>query len=1022
MTSSTAAQFLPVRPHINYAGEERNLAIWDAHRETLKRLFLTENCTLEVVKRRMETEHGFPTSTLTEYETILRDRYNFRKNLKASDWHSIGYHVEKRRLQGKSSHVYLGSVLQKPKKVEKEIRRYNRRSALQVRIRNNCMLPPLRQNISIRTPPPEPQRNSNAMIKPFSTAEIAVRAERIDMLRIQSPFSVFFSILGEQMMLSVTTTTRTTEIAQRLATSGTEISPSLTEGPSLAWLSQACFILSNDLDIRLTFTRPLIKWIGISADIHALKSFFSIESPTIRAVWDRLYEESINLKQLQAYTILFELSWLINKGQWVTQRSSCLVEAIIMKATDKVEELLKQPGVNASILIPYQRWYLRHPAYWLYNHVDHMDPLIHPLGVAAFMRDLVMINILLRHGVSADPPPSQAVVPPLFAVLKGDQRLPKVPWNVVMDCIRALLDAGSNVDVQLCYEGCWGWSEPSSPSWLIDYVWTHFPTMDRLLTTFSEKSLKMQAEVTVAGVCMAANQGYAHLGQYLASRQLPNGGDRTAVLQIAISEAAARGLSEPVSCLLQFGVDPNVKYIEDNIEDKMEELWTGRKTWHPAVRAAYGRHHHILGLFGDEKAYPQPLSFIEKLFHEEFTSISESFDSITAALLLVNSLSPKTETHGRSLIFLFLKRANKKNFQVCAKVCDMAWSWGVPMVIEADGRDALHYAIFHDCCLEMVEFLVARGYCVHSKLAYAYDRRFLSSSSSAAETKGPDFSSHSSMLSDAFSSYSEDKLAIVDFLLGRGASTENVRENYTPFEAISTGPRPWKLTSIECREYNDATVEIFKRFFNTDAPVNEHSQRILPVSVLTSLIAADADDSLIFQVIDVTRDINGLDIRIPPLHTALTGGRLAVAKRLLDRGADANRLICAGLMSPLTLACAIADIPIEFIEDLIKLGADINLPIPYPPLLMAVDAGRLNIVALLLKYGANINIRCKPFYRGIFTPLDIAAKRGKLDIIHLLRGLGGKSAVPGRTGVDGAIDQARLGGHYAVADFLRGST
>lgn len=75
---------------------------------------------------------------LTQYETTLRDRYHFYKNLKAPDWVSIGYHVEKRRLQGKLSYVFLGDKLQEPRKVEKEVRRHNKRAILRDQIRRKC--------------------------------------------------------------------------------------------------------------------------------------------------------------------------------------------------------------------------------------------------------------------------------------------------------------------------------------------------------------------------------------------------------------------------------------------------------------------------------------------------------------------------------------------------------------------------------------------------------------------------------------------------------------------------------------------------------------------------------------------------------------------------------------------------------------------------------------------------------------------------------------------------------------------
>ncbi|KAI0440078.1 hypothetical protein F4803DRAFT_528911 [Xylaria telfairii] len=1048
MASSTAEQFLSAKPAVNYANEEKNFTIWDANRETLKRLFLTENCTLEMVKRRMETEHDFPNFALSDYETTLRDRYGFRKNLKASDWHSIGYHVEKRRLQGKPSHIYLGGILQKPRKVEKEIRRYNRRSVLQDRIRRHCVLPPLiRHNISIRTPSPELRRNRDTMINIFSAVKIAIPSECIDSIRLQSPFTKFVSTFMGQTM-SNTTTAITTETNRRLPVSTIEMSPSLMEASDLALLSQACYILSNRLDS--SFTRSLLKWVGISAEFNVLKRFFSIQSFTIQAVWEDLYQLSVILRQVRAYNILVELDLSINKGQWVTRRPTCLIDAIAMKSIDKLKVLLKKPNINPNSTITWGE--LRGVGIGL-NRTPPLprDPhvMLNPLAIAALRCDLDIIEILLKHGARVNPPPVGEVVLPLFAALHVELGAAKPSFAIIMGCICALLDAGSNVDVYPRDSRMreptsrWGWSAPGSPLWLIDYTWTYFPSLASLLTKFSEKSLKMQSEVTVAGVCLAANEGYENLQQYLASRQLPNGEDRTAVLQIAISEAAARGLSGPVSCLLQLGVDPNVKYIED--DDGPCSNRGNSQSWHPAVRAAHGQHYHILKILKDRNAYSQPLLIIRKLLNgrdgaELMTyhlSVVASFSSMIAALSLVELFCPEIKMDGRSLMLLFLERAYQKNFPVCATVCDMAWSWGVPLIIGDDGRDALHYAIFHNCCLDMVMFLVARGYCVHSKLAYDYDHLFLSSSLSITQTRRLHPPSRSTMLGDAFASQSDDRVAIVNFLLEQGSKTETVRKHHTLLESVFSPPMPPAphLSVLDAPvpifdkwngifKYKKDTIAIFEKFFCADIPVNGPPQRVPPLSVLTSLIRNHADDALIFQVIDVTRNIDEYIAGSTPLLGALLFDRLAVAKRLLDRGAKVNHPAYAGDVTPLVAACRSKNIPIEFVEDMIKLGANINPPCGdnMPPLHTAVSVGKLNVTALLLKHGADLNWACHWIMNTYATPLDVAAIGGRLDIIHLLRSLGGESWVPGTTGVDGAIVHARKWGHHAVAEFLCSSS
>lgn len=60
MAPSAPQQVLAIRPSLNYAGEEKDFAIWDANKETLERLYLEEKNPLKEVKRLMESENGFP--------------------------------------------------------------------------------------------------------------------------------------------------------------------------------------------------------------------------------------------------------------------------------------------------------------------------------------------------------------------------------------------------------------------------------------------------------------------------------------------------------------------------------------------------------------------------------------------------------------------------------------------------------------------------------------------------------------------------------------------------------------------------------------------------------------------------------------------------------------------------------------------------------------------------------------------------------------------------------------------------
>ncbi|KAM0084597.1 hypothetical protein ACKRZS_003166 [Fusarium odoratissimum] len=149
----------------------------------------------------------------------------------------------------------------------------------------------------------------------------------------------------------------------------------------------------------------------------------------------------------------------------------------------------------------------------------------------------------------------------------------------------------------------------------------------------------------------------------------------------------------------------------------------------------------------------------------------------------------------------------------------------------------------------------------------------------------------------------------------------------------------------------------------------------------------------------------------------------------------------------------------ELLHYLLKAGADSNEHYPTrlvnrSPLQMAVEAGNLDIIDLLLQAGAHIN--APPSFFSGATALQIAAIQGNLGLAKQLLDLGARINAPGarqcgRTALEGAAEHGRLdmlqlllhsgaltigagklqfvravhfaerGGHDAAADLLRRS-
>lgn len=316
----------------------------------------------------------------------------------------------------------------------------------------------------------------------------------------------------------------------------------------------------------------------------------------------------------------------------------------------------------------------------------------------------------------------------------------------------------------------------------------------------------------------------------------------------------------------------------------------------------------------------------------------------------------------------------------------------------------------------MCKYLVGRGYKVHCR------------PSSATETKVP-----STMLRDAITGNSYDMEEIVEFLLAHGANIKSSNQSESLLEAVCGRCRFRSCLSL-LPDPSSPTwqrqLRIFERLFDLGATVDPSPGRGSPWnpeknSVLVSLIDSEADDDLIFRVIGASKDV---DQQGTPLMTAFIHEREAVVERLLSRGAKVNHLPVPGAMSVLGAACG-SSCSDAMIERLIALGAEVNNPSgskpnDMKPLHVAAANGRINVVCLLIKYGAEITAICESHQgRGGLkrsTALDHAAAAGRLDMVQLLRDAGGRSANPGATGVEGAIGQAEERGYYSVADFLRG--
>ncbi len=145
------------------------------------------------------------------------------------------------------------------------------------------------------------------------------------------------------------------------------------------------------------------------------------------------------------------------------------------------------------------------------------------------------------------------------------------------------------------------------------------------------------------------------------------------------------------------------------------------------------------------------------------------------------------------------------------------------------------------------------------------------------------------------------------------------------------------------------------------------------------MAARTGNEAMARLLIQAGADVNAATMgnKVTPLYIAAAGGYPAVARLLLSKGARINQP---------TVAIAVVNGRLRILDLLFRHGADIDRRDPGGEtyLHLAVLGGRVDIVNLLLRYGAKVDARD----RNGLTPLSLAA--GDEAVTAALRGNGAK--------------------------------
>ncbi|KAK6833160.1 hypothetical protein PG987_007854 [Apiospora arundinis] len=946
----------------------------------------------------MESKYGFPCDfTESMYETTLRNHFQFRKNLKSSDWETIATHLEKRRHK-ESAVIFLGNRLTN-KRVDKEVKRHRPPA------RAGVATPPLPASIIISTPPavspeavPDPQSSEDPIIS-FPRNDNTAAGTSLD---IRTIFGIVSSsdiippnsrsemyCLLEGKFSSARMNSLTNELAIKLLDllrfhfqqvntgvwqsleslhqmTGTPMAFGLNS--SVGILLHASYVISNNGTDEWDLHNPFMRWIESGADKQLLQEFFSLNTPTTTAVWFSLVRE-----KLSAFV-----------------------------SSDAVAEIWFEIGLTIHDGRP-----IRDNIGWCFDVLDRMSPSgqwsmlkrIFQVGDMVFKEDWpkyksAMLKQQLKNSM-ADPKLTKTVIDsgvslPMSISIDWDEwrwhhsRLNLEAPN--MEAFKMLAKAGVEI-VSRAPEGPW-----------------------KLLCHDPNKALRVSENIRLSQWDV-----WAEIVSY-------SGSVKECVTLAGIAAAANKGLDSLIQVLLQYGVDTEVKRLGDGY---------GR----PTAAAVKTKNIGMMKLLADHHAdfnrrdVAGAIALWGSDIPEGFNCATEYYETFINLLM---DFGLNLEQHGTRMMLLavgligyrykpdyslikVLQHCGVKWNKVIFDMEDVEEAWWANK--EVDRADLLHLAIRRECSVEIVRFLLNEGVQMHSRPCELDGKSILQAVLKESAPRGVELFQ-----------------LLLDHLKGDKES-----DPAWP-EILELSVR----TDIHLSNKDSANMRLYHYFKGLGAMPPDPTDPIKAerrLGLIPDLIWSHAKDETITHIWNNGDGFEKLhdEDRDRILIKTIRSGGLSWARILIEHDANVNgqTIINCRLYTPLKQACE-NKCPLWFIRYLIEKGGNTTFDEDTgdTALHFAAEQGWLNLAALSLENHADVNAIWTPdpdayidawlltdgeyaFLQPQFTPLDFASAYGRLDVVKFLLNVGGKSACPGETGLQGALDMAEENNFQGVVMLLK---
>lgn len=763
--------------------------------------------------------------------------------------------------------------------------------------------------------------------------------------------------------------------------------------------------------------RLMLDWIGFSVDIASLRTFFSQKGVSFCAAWEALTLTVLHRRHSAAFDVLSSVHGsIMEQPPWKLGGSYCGFSYCVRLAPSRAATLMNAYPCCQS----------------------ELDRALQDTVKSNLSTDAELMKQLMRAGASLKRRDFRSSVDELIQFLGHGECKP-----TDLALLETRLEAGAAIDEIPSGERTRGWRFPGSPSYATDYLilreWQSTRN-DGLLPLVSPYSDRQQTTVTVPGIFEAAQGGQELLRSYLNARLKPHDDqDRSIVLEIALSEASGRGYADVVQSLVQFGVDPNVRLFFQTLEGSRRDL-----TWRPVFRAANNGEVDALRVLVTAPSIDIALLGKEVGSHLDLCALRNMQDYQRDQILRLLSgfglpASGRVDVLLRAIEPCCTGHAGPDFGFVCQLLELGLACKDCREDLNDDTPHILVRAVKTGCDVRAMIYLSEQDEEANSVLSAGTIKSLFKATLKRRHGRQEILEFFAEKVEGCRSYIQENGSSLLSSFL-------DDLDSCPPAQLPEARSRHWE-------ENCEGTVTV-KWLLDLGAPLTAHC--------LASLMN-HADDSFMLKLVHDVTDANADDLW-NAVNWAIILLRLNVAVALIEKGGSVNNPPRRSFSDTVLQQACRLGAPLWFIRFLVDKGADVKAP-PAPSggvtalqgacqsgaelacisflinkgadvnapagpmhgstaLQFAASRGSMNVVALLLDHGADVNAisgrtaNGSRFY-GYWRAVDFAARYSRIDMVHFLITAGARSSQPGRTGFEGAIEVAAQESNWATARMLR---